>query len=250
MAVTPSLSTQATPVASRHVSLTESVYASLRSELLACRLVPGQKLKIDELCRSMSSGSSAVREALSRLTSEGFVILTPQRGFRVAPLSIDDLLDLTRTRQQIEALCIRGAIAHGGVEWETQLVAALHRMSRTPEAEMGDIRRYSDAFDEAHTTFHQALVDACESSWLLKLRGIVFTQSERYRRLSRPLAKTGRNLDAEHRGIVEAALARDAERCVMLMDEHIGLTTRILIEAGAQEFEGPVHRARRPSNAK
>src|SRR6266446_7520756 len=69
-------------------SLTHGAYAELRSELLACRFAPGEKLKIDDLCRRFAVGSSAVREALSRLASEGFVVSEPQRGFRVAPLSV------------------------------------------------------------------------------------------------------------------------------------------------------------------
>src|SRR5712675_286146 len=73
-------------------SLTHGAYAELRSELLACRFAPGEKLKIDDLCRRFAVGSSAVREALSRLASEGFVVSEPQRGFRVAPLSVDAAL--------------------------------------------------------------------------------------------------------------------------------------------------------------
>jgi DNA-binding GntR family transcriptional regulator len=60
--------------------------AELRSQLLARRFAPGEKLKIDDLCRRFAVDSSAVREALSRLASEGFVVSEPQRGFRVAPL--------------------------------------------------------------------------------------------------------------------------------------------------------------------
>jgi DNA-binding GntR family transcriptional regulator len=215
-------------------SLTERVYATLRADLLSCRLAPGQKLKIEDLCRRLGAGSSAVREALSRLASEGFVALEPQRGFRVTPLSIDELRDLTRTRAQIEALCIRDAISLGDLDWETALIAAHHRMSRTPKEAEGDPKRYSQAFADAHTAFHEALVAACSSRWLLSLRRLLFAQSERYRWLSRPLAKVERDLDKEHRQIFEAAVARDADRCVTLMDEHLALTARILIEADAR----------------
>jgi hypothetical protein len=55
-------------------SLTHGAYAELRSQLLACHFAPGEKLKIDDLCRRFAVGSSAVREALSRLASEGFVV--------------------------------------------------------------------------------------------------------------------------------------------------------------------------------
>jgi DNA-binding GntR family transcriptional regulator len=214
-------------------SLTESVYATLRADILSARLEPGQKLKIKDLCDRLSAGSSAVREALSRLGSEGLVVVEPQRGFRVAPLSMDELHDLTRTRGQIEALCIRDAIASGDVEWEIGLMAALHRMLRMPKEVEGDPRRYSQAFTDAHTAFHEALVAACVSPWLLTLRRLLFTQSERYRSLTRPLGETERDLDKEHRLIADAALARDADRCVALMQEHLGLTARILVEAAA-----------------
>lgn len=231
MAVAPSLTSP---------SLTESVYNRLRADLLACRLVPGQKLKIEELCRVLSVGSSAVREALSRLTSEGFVSVEPQRGFRVKPLSLGELRDLTRTRCQIEALCIRDSIAHGDVEWETTLIAALHRLSRTPVHADGDPMRYNEGFVVPHKAFHEAVVAACESNWLLVLRRLLFAQHERYRWLSRPLATVERDLATEHKGIADAALARDPDRCVALMDEHLALTARILIEAveeGAGDLE-------------
>src|ERR1700751_6229745 len=112
-------------------SLTHGAYAELPSQLLACHFAPGEKLKIDDLSRQFAVGSSAVREALSRLASEGFVVSEPQRGFRVAPLSVDALRDLTDVRCSIEALCLRGAIEKGGVEWQSQVVAALHRLTHT-----------------------------------------------------------------------------------------------------------------------
>ena len=136
-------------------SLTHGAYAELRSELLACRFAPGEKLKIDDLCRRFAVGSSAVREALSRLASEGFVVSEPQRGFRVAPLSIDALRDLTNVRCSIEALCLRGAIEKGGIEWQSQVVAALHRLSHTPVWADKAARRYSDEYAKAHEIFHE-----------------------------------------------------------------------------------------------
>lgn len=215
-------------------SLTESVYGTLRSEILAARLEPDSKLKIKDLCDRLSAGSSAVREALSRLASEGLVTMEPQRGFRVAPLSMEELKDLTRTRGQLEALCIRDAISNGGVEWEIGLMSALHRMLKTHKEIPEQPGRYSRAFSDVHTAYHEALVAGCSSRWLLTLRRTLFTQSERYRSLTRPLVPVERDLDEEHKAIAAAALARDADRCVALMDEHLNLTARILVEAAGR----------------
>jgi DNA-binding GntR family transcriptional regulator len=211
-------------------SLTQDAYERLRADLLACRLRPGARLKINELCGALSVSLSAVREALARLTSEGLVVAEPQRGFRVAPISAEELSDLTAVRAKIEGMCLERAIAVGDVGWESHLVAAFHRLSRTPEREPADPQRMNEAWSAAHAAFHEALVGACDSPWLLRLRGILYAQSERYRRLSVPLAAVARDLNHEHRGIMEAALARDAGLAGALMTEHIERTTRVLLE--------------------
>ncbi len=167
------------------------------------------------------------------MASEGFVVSEPQRGFRVTPLDLDELADLTNTRCQIEELCIRDSIAHGAIEWETSLIAALHRLSRTPVQADGDSKRYGEAFAAAHNIFHEAVVGACASRWLLQVRQLLSTQQERYRWLSRPLAKTERDLDKEHSAIARAALDRDADATVALMTEHLQKTASIVLEAAA-----------------
>ena len=212
------------------ISLTQRVYDRLRADLLACRLVPDQKLKINDLCAQLAAGTSAVREALSRLASEGFITAEPQRGFRVTPVSLDELRDLTDTRCQIEGLCLKSAIERGGLEWETDVIASLHRLSKTPVSAPGDPKRYNDAFAAAHTIFHEALVAACASPWLLRLRRTLYVQQARYRWLSRPLAKVERDLNSEHAEIAAATLARDVDQAVRLLSEHFQLTARIILE--------------------
>jgi len=218
-------------------SLTHGAYAELRSELLACRFAPGEKLKIDDLCRRFAVGSSAVREALSRLASEGFVVSEPQRGFRVAPLSIDALRDLTDVRCSIEALCLQGAIEKGGIEWQSQVVAALHRLSQTPVWADKAARRYSDEYARAHEIFHEVLAAGCGSPWLLHLRTMLFNHSERYRWFSGPFSRVERDLDREHREIAEAALARDSKRAVALMNEHLQKTASVILDSSLSERE-------------
>ena len=217
-------------------SLTQAAYERLRANLLACRLQPGARLKINELCQELSVSLSAVREALSRLTSEGLVVAEPQRGFRVAPISSEELRDLTGVRVHIEQLCLERAIAVGDVGWESRLVAAFHRLSRTPEREPErepeDLPRMSEVWSSAHAAFHAALVGGCDSPWLLRIRETLYAQSERYRRLSVPLAEIARDLNREHRDIMDAALAHDAGRAKAAMARHLELTTSVLLGNG------------------
>lgn len=215
-------------ISSEPGSLTRAAYEYLRAEILACRLLPGQRLKVAALCGRLGVSLGAVREALSGLAAEGLVVAEAQKGFRVSSVSAHELDDLTRTRVQIETLCLRSAIPAGDVAWEARIVSAFHRMSRTPQRAEGDEARLSDAWADAHRAFHAALVDACDSPWLLRLRDMLYVQSERYRRLSIPAAPTMRDLDNEHRVIMEAVLARDVASASELMCAHINLTTRLV----------------------
>ncbi len=217
---------QTVPVSS---SRTQDVYEQLRAELLSGRSEPAARLKINDLCRSLGVSLSAVREALSRLTSEGLVIAEPQRGFRVAPVSATELTDLTQVRTHIECLCLDRAIAVGDVDWEAILVAAFHRLSRAPERDPVNPDRMNSTWSTAHAAFHAALVSACDSPWLLKLREMLYAQSERYRRLSISFVGIPRDLNHEHQELMEAALARDVELARTLMAQHLHLTTKSLL---------------------
>jgi DNA-binding GntR family transcriptional regulator len=212
-------------------SMTQDAYERLRADVLACRLQPGERLRINDLCKHLSVSLGAVREALSRLTSEGLVSATPQRGFSVAPISAVDLQDLTRVRREIEGLCLRDAIVHGDLAWESRIVASYHRLSRTPPHAPDDPKRMNDAFATAHAAFHQELVSACTSPWLHRMRGILFAQAARYVALSVPLARRDRDRNEEHAKLMQAVIGRNGDRAAELMAVHLDLTTQILLDA-------------------
>jgi DNA-binding GntR family transcriptional regulator len=205
-------------------SLTEGVFDRLRDDILKCRLEPGARLRIAELCSRFGVSVHAVREALSRLASEALVVAEPQRGFKVAPASLVDLEDLTETRIEIEAIALRKSIANGSVAWESSLVAALHQVVRLPKFDPGVGYAVLEEWTAAHAAFHLALVSACNSRWLLWLHGILFDHSERYRRLSAPADRGERDTDGEHTAIVHAALDRDADLAVDLLTRHLSTT--------------------------
>lgn len=216
-------------------NLTGAAYTTLRGDLLACRLRPDEKLNIAALAAQLGVSLGAVREALSRLTSEGLVTAEPNRGFRVAGVSEAELLDLTSTRIELETACLRRAIRAGSVEWETGIVAAHHRLSRTPERIAGDEARVSEDWAAAHKDFHVALIAACGSPWRMRLRAFLFDQTERYRRFSVLGPYHERDLPAEHRALMEATLARAEDTAVALLTAHLDATAsrvRALVETG------------------
>ncbi len=212
-------------------SLTEAVYRTMRADLLACRTPPGDKLRIAVLCERHGASSGAVREALSRLSAEGLVILEPQRGFHAATISAEELCDLTFARVEIEGLCLRLAIEHGELAWEERLLSSAHRLRRINMRAHDDVERVSEEWAQEHDAFHEALVQACPNQTLLQLRRQLYARSERYRRLSVPLANMTRDIEREHRGLMSAALDRNIARAVSALEDHIRETTRVLLDA-------------------
>ncbi len=202
----------------------------LRDDILQGRLLPGARLRFDDLRDQYQIGLSPLREALMRLSSEGLVILEDQRGFRVAPVSKPDLIDITRTRQQLECLALRASIARGDDEWEGNLLSTFHQLEKSPRTTQDD--GANPGWESRHAAFHYALVSACDSRLLLQFRELLYDQSTRYRRLSQHYLDQPRDDVAEHRGLMEAALARDADTAALLITAHFQKTADIVL-AGA-----------------
>jgi DNA-binding GntR family transcriptional regulator len=210
----------------------DRVFNSVRADILGCRLLPGGKLRINEIAAQHDVSLGAVREALSRLTSEGLVVAESQKGFHAAPLSLADFRDLTDARVEIETLTLKRAIAKGDVEWETQLVAAWHRLSRTSTHVAGHPDLHSDDWAAAHGEFHRALVAGCGSEKLLAIRAQLYEQAERYRRYSGVIERK-RDVAAEHKRLFDAAIARDDKAAAREMSAHLWLTADIIIGSSA-----------------
>lgn len=215
-------------------TLTEQAYDLIRADTIAGRYPPGAKLKIDELRRRYDIGASPLREALARLSADGLVVADSQRGFRVAPISLDDLWDITETRVLLEGQALRGAIARGDDAWEAAALGAFHRLHKAEERRHAGAEGALDEWEARNRDFHDALVAACARPSLLRLRRQLYDQHERYRRLVLTQGPTPRDVAGEHRAILDAALARDADRAARLSDEHILETARI-IAAGVAE---------------
>ncbi len=207
----------------------DSVYERLKDDILSCRLRPGARIRINEVAKETGVSLGAVREALARLAAEDMAVATAQKGFSVPEVSVEDLQDLTNTRVQIEELCLRASIQNGDIEWETALVGAFHRLQRIPEVEAGEKPMLSERWAAAHQQFHFAIVAACRSPSLLKIRSVLFAQTERYRRLSVPLRTIDRDVAAEHKAIFDAVIAKDADLAAKLIARHFHLTTDIVI---------------------
>jgi DNA-binding GntR family transcriptional regulator len=209
-------------------TLVEGAYATLRREILEGAFEPGAKLRTEELRARYNISGSTMREALTRLLGEALVTSEGQRGFRVAPASLEDFRDLTEVRKLIETEALRQSIAHGDEAWESQIVASFYRLSKVEERLAEDPAHAISEFEERNREFHRALIAACPSRWLHHFIGLLYQQSERYRRMSMAKRTIPRDVHAEHKAIFDAVIARDADLACKLTADHIERTLTVL----------------------
>jgi DNA-binding GntR family transcriptional regulator len=205
-------------------TLNASALSQLRSDIIRCRLMPNERLRVEALRERYGMGTSPIREALMRLEAEGLVELEQNKGFRVCEVSQAKLLDLMRTRVEIEAIALRWSIETGGVEWEASLLSAFHRLQRQTKIDPANPGSINEAWSREHADFHAALVSACGSPTLMAIRARLFEQAERYVALSIMSSGPLRDDVAEHRQLMRAVLNREADRAVELNRLHITRT--------------------------
>jgi DNA-binding GntR family transcriptional regulator len=210
---------------------TEAVHDALRAELLRGELIPGQKLRMVELAARFGVSQSVVREAVTRLAEQGLVVSTPQRGFRVRELSVEDIAHLTETRVEIESMAQRMSIERGDVRWETGVLAAHHILERTPLTKGEDDATVSETWMVHHRDFHRALIAGCGNPRLETIAQSLWDSAQLYRRWYWALSDDHhRDITAEHRRLKEFALARDADSAVEVLTAHIERAPQKLTE--------------------
>lgn len=207
-------------MATSRTTRTEEVYATLRGELLKGVFTPGQKLRVVELGERFGVSQSVIREALWRLTEQDLLVAEPQRGVRVRDLSIDDIAALTETRVLVETQALRWSIGRGDLAWETAVLAAYHRLEKTPMlTETGAV---NEEWATRHSEFHAALLAGSGNPRLEGVAASLRDSSELYRRWYWALTDDQqRDIPAEHRELKELALARDCEAAAALLIRHI-----------------------------
>lgn len=208
-------------------TLSGRAYEQIKEDVLHGRLAPGTRLAVSLLSDSYNIGASPIREALHRLVGEGLVVAIGQRGFRVPPISVKDLRDVTRNRAMIETEALRQSIRHGDDAWEAAVVAAFHRLSKLEQC-AGPISDFQE-WERRNQAFHHSLVAGCDSRWLQRLRGILHDQHRRYRYLSVHYG-SHRHVAEEHAALRDAVLCRDEEAAARILAVHIERTAATVEE--------------------
>ncbi len=226
-------------------TLVEGAYQRLRRDIIEGVHPPGEKLRVEHLKDHYDVGAGTLREALLLLVTDALVVAQGQRGFRVAPISIEDFEDITRTRNLPETEALRQSIALGGEDWEAGIVAAFHRLSRAEQKLGGQddyVHTAAEDWEKRNRAFHDALIAASPSRWIRHFQNILYQQSERYRRISLFRRPIPRDVHAEHEALFDATMARDADRATAILAEHILRTLESVRHMPTDFFAAPARR--------
>lgn len=213
------------------LTLAERAALRLQRDILGGDLAPGDRLGIVELARQYGMGTTPVREGLSRLLSQGLIVATGRRGFRVAEISQSDLADLTVLRAVIEIEGARLSFEKGDDAWEAEILATLHRLRNyIRRAGIAALEGNPD-YDALHKAFHIALIGGCGSPRLLETASSLYDQAYRYRRLMMSKLVDPDALILHHEELAEVALRRDLPRAAVLIRAHLETTLRYVYPA-------------------
>lgn len=229
-------------------TLVSSIVDRLRFEILGGRIKPGAKLRADDLKTKFEVSLTPVREALMRLSAEGLVIAEDQRGFRVAPVSLQNLKEVIELRVALECLALRHAIEAGDLQWETNIVATAHRLGALTSRPRNDRAVINEEWEEWHRKFHFALISACNMPLLIAFCKTANDLCDRYRRIFLPFIRPIDRLK-DHNRIAAATCKRDVAQATRLLASHIRKTETVIV-AGVSAAPHGLEVLERPSPAK
>jgi len=206
-------------------TLSERVTEELRLAILSGSILPGAKLRVEDLSQQFGYSATPIRESLNRLIAGGMVQAIGQRGFRVEPVSYEDLVDLIDMREYVAVKALRLSIMRGGDDWVANIDATLARLSKFYRKPVARSLEGSYEFDLAHKAFHHALVAACGSPRLLQINSVLNDQAYRYRLLLARYGSLQRRPDnSHHQQLARVVIARDVRGACAKLREHLRLT--------------------------
>ncbi|WP_114389722.1 GntR family transcriptional regulator [Notoacmeibacter marinus] len=184
----------------------------LADRIVTGRIEAGARLRQDHLAEEFGTSHVPVREAFRRLEAQGLVVSEPRRGVRVAGFTQEEVREVAEMRAVLEALALRNAAPH--------LTGAI--LDAAEEAtRAGDRARDVESWEEANRNFHRLILTPCDMPRLLQAIDDLHTASARFL-FSGWRAEWDTPTDRDHRAILNALRAGDADGAARLLARHVG----------------------------
>ena len=196
-------------------SLEEQVTATLESEILTGTLASGTALTEQSLSKRLGVSRTPIRAALHTLAEEGLINLIPNRGAVVVGVTREDLIDIYKIRMRLEGLA--SALAAERISRED--LATLRESVELAEFYIS--RNDTEHLKELDTQFHAIIYRASGNRMLNKTLSELHRNIISYRKMSLSVPGRLERSVGEHREILKAIEAGDAERADSLTCAHV-----------------------------
>jgi DNA-binding GntR family transcriptional regulator len=201
-------------------SAADIVYEALRKAIIEGDLAEGENLRQDQIALMFNTSRIPVREALSRLEQNGLITTQRYKGAVVAGLSIEEIEEIFEFRALIEAEVIRLAVPR--LTGKTLDAARRHCQAFDSEAN-------SAMWGEINRNFHYSLYEAARRPYYLQIVRASLDRIDRYLRAQLTLTNGMSRARREHKGILDACIAGDADKAAELTRDHILGAGRALV---------------------
>lgn len=205
--------------------LSDLAYERIRADVISCALPPADEVTEAALALRYGLGKAPVRAALARLCQEGLFQAQARRGYRVAPVTLQDVKDIFALRLIVEPAAARQAAGRVDAARLAQL-DAICRAGYTP----GDAASEA-AFLAANRAFHVTISEAAGNRRLAELIASLLDQAERLFHLGLRMRNRTEEMQHEHRALVEALAAGDGARAEAVAAEQIEAAQRMVHDA-------------------
>jgi DNA-binding GntR family transcriptional regulator len=204
-------------------SRADAVYDSLRDAIWDGRIARGERVREEDIARSLGVSRTPVREALQRLQQRGLLVNRPGRGLIVAELGKREVVELYAMREILEGSAARFAAQHASGP-EIEIIDRLQReLAAAPDDAL--------LLVTLNRRFHQAICDAGHNQYLTQTLDTLHDAMALLHSATFRAPNRRRESDAEHRRIVAAIEARNADQAEAVAREHIRQAQRTRFEA-------------------
>jgi GntR family carbon starvation induced transcriptional regulator len=185
----------------------------LRRDIVRGVFLPEERLKVEQLVKFYKVGHSPIREAIILLSTSGLVVHEHQKGYRVAPVTLEDYDDVINVYQHLYLLAVDMAFERNDATWEEKLIVQMHRSAKIPQAFPDSAPEVRERWQRAYGELHREILVGCGSPLLLQLVSDAGAKLERYVGLFGDFENVRtRDPHAEHRAIIDAIVAHDRKR--------------------------------------
>ena len=213
---------------SRSADSVEKVYEKVKLLAIDYHFRPGERVNEVELAGQLGVSRTPVREALNRLSKDGFMSFVPNRGFYARDITPEGVRELYEVRMVIEQATFRFACQRASDEEIAATTAIWEEVSQKQQ----DVSEISDwsTIAQADERFHMEIAHISKNSQLYDMLDSLDSLIRFFRRIDLETPSRRNNAYLEHVEIISALRQRDVQKGMSLIERHVSLSSEHAVE--------------------